>query len=84
MMVNDGIRAYIDGAGKRAAKAAEITHEMVVKEMGRIGFSDVRKLFNEDGSLIPIHMLDDSTAAAIASVEVDGKPEKDGAYELRH
>jgi len=31
----------------------------------------VRKLFNTDGSLKLIHELDDVTAAAIASIEVD-------------
>jgi len=47
----------------------EITAERVLREMMRLAFSDHRKLYNTDGSLKPLHELDDDTAAALASVE---------------
>jgi phage terminase small subunit len=34
------------------------------------GFFDPSKLFDEEGNLIPVHKLDDDTAAAISSIEV--------------
>ena len=36
------------------------------------------RLFRPDGSLIPVHELDDITAAAISSIELDdeGRPKK--------
>jgi phage terminase small subunit len=46
-----------------------ITSARVLAETARIAFSDHRKLFNADGSLKPLHELDDDTAAALASVE---------------
>ena len=40
-------------------------------EIARIAFQDVRKFFNEDGNLVPIHELDDDAAAAIAGMDID-------------
>ena len=42
----------------------------ILNEMGRIALADTRQIFNEDGTLKPIHMLDDDTAAAVKSVKV--------------
>jgi phage terminase small subunit len=47
----------------------EITAERVLLETSRLAFSDHRKLYKADGSLKPLHELDDDTAAALASVE---------------
>jgi len=54
-----------------AEKITGITMERTLREVGRLAYSDVRKLLNEDGSLKAIHELDDDTAAAVASVEFD-------------
>jgi phage terminase small subunit len=50
-------------------KAADITAQRVMLELGRVAFADIRKVFNPDGSLIPIHELDDDAAASIAGIE---------------
>jgi phage terminase small subunit len=47
----------------------EITAERVLRETSRLAFSDHRKLYNADGSLKPLHELDDDTAAALVAVE---------------
>lgn len=54
----------------RAAERAEITGAQVLTEIARVGLSDIRKLFDQDGRLIPIQDLPDDIAAAVASVEV--------------
>lgn len=46
------------------------TADRVLQEAARLALFDPRKLFNADGSPIPIHELDDDTAAAIAGVKV--------------
>lgn len=56
----------------RATKL-DITAERVLQEVARIGFSDIRKLFNEAGQLRAIHDLDDDTAAVVASIEVSDR-----------
>ena len=48
----------------------DISRERIIREYGRIAFHDTRKLYDDDGNLIPIHELDDDTAAAIGGVEV--------------
>jgi phage terminase small subunit len=50
-------------------QAADITAQRVMLELGRIAFSDVRNVFREDGSLIPVHELDDDAAASIQGIE---------------
>lgn len=55
---------------KLLAERTRITPERVLQEYGRIGFSDIRKVFRADGSLVPVTELDDNTAATVASIEV--------------
>jgi phage terminase small subunit len=42
----------------------------VLIELARIGFSDIGKIFNPDGTIKPITEIDEKTRAAIASIEV--------------
>lgn len=48
----------------------EISTERILKERARLAFYDPRKLFDSDGKPIPIHLLDDDTAAALAGLDV--------------
>ena len=48
----------------------EITTERILQERARLAFYDPRKLFDGDGKPIPIHLLDDDTAAALAGLDV--------------
>lgn len=56
-----------------AMATSNITPERVMRELERIAFQDIRPIFDSDGNLKPIHMLDDDTAATIASVDVEVK-----------
>lgn len=73
------VRAAIDEALRMRAEATNITAERVLLELARIAFADARKLFDDDGALIPVHKLPDGVAASIASIEV---VEKDGGHRL--
>ncbi len=42
---------------------------MIMQELMKIGFSDVRKLYTENGSLKNIQDIDSNTAGAISSIE---------------
>jgi len=55
--------------GETQLQASDITAQRVMLELGRIAFSDVRNVFREDGSLIPVHELDDDAAASIQGIE---------------
>lgn len=62
---------------KQLAKA-DLTATRVLEELRRLAFSDVRKLFDEQGDLRPLGELSDEDAAAIAGLEVIIKNAKAG------
>jgi phage terminase small subunit len=64
------ISAYIGKRIKDREKRTEITQDRVLQEYARIAFLDIRKFFNEDGTIKSIIDLDDDTAAAIAGMDV--------------
>ncbi|XEC97038.1 terminase small subunit [Paenibacillus tarimensis] len=70
LLTNVNVQAYIQERMKEREKRTEITQDRVLKEYAKLGFFDARKLFNPDGSPVPITELDDETAAAIAGLEV--------------
>jgi phage terminase small subunit len=60
------------------AKAAQRVADMladaidpnrVLREAGRLAYSDIRKLYDEQGRLLPIRQWPDDIAAAVASIE---------------
>lgn len=53
------------------AKRNALVVDDILNEIRRVALSDPRKLFDENGQLKKITELDDDTAAAIASVEVN-------------
>ncbi len=55
------------------AKVTELNTERLVTEISRIAFSDARNIYHPDGRIKALHELDDATAAAVASYEVDEK-----------
>ncbi len=52
------------------AEQAQINAATVLKEIAKLAFGDVRKIFNEQGQLLPVHQLPDEVAASIAAIEV--------------
>ena len=65
------IQALISEATEKAAEKSGLSVERTLLEVSRLAYSDPRKFYDKDGQLIPIHELDDDTAACIASIEVD-------------
>lgn len=68
----------------------EITQDMVLKELAKVGFSDLRNVFTREGHIIDPQDWDDDTAGAVSSLEVIRKPsaerDEDGnqAFEYVH
>jgi phage terminase small subunit len=64
------IRAAVNAKLEQLEDASGVTAERVIRELARIGFSDVRELVDDTGRLRPLHELSNDVAATIASVEV--------------
>lgn len=70
LLVNVGVRSHIEAAMKAREQRTEITQDRVLRELARIAFFDLRKLYRADGSLKAMHELDDEAAAVLAAVDV--------------
>lgn len=63
-------------AAKKVIRKLEVSAEKTLIEAARLAFSDIRKLFDADGNLKPVHEIDDDTAGAIKKVKVTTQPGK--------
>lgn len=64
------IKNYIAELMKEREKRTEITQDRVLKELARIAFFDIRKLYNDDGSLKRPDELDDDAASVLSGIDV--------------
>ena len=69
LMTSGEVSGRVKELQGRSASRAELTAERVLREVSRLAFFDIRKIFNEDGTLKKIWELDDDTAAGIAGIE---------------
>lgn len=65
------VRAEIQRLMDERSQRTDVTIDSVIREVARLAFSDVRKLFDDKGAMLPISEWPDGMAAAVASVEVD-------------
>jgi phage terminase small subunit len=70
LLSNAKVQQAIQEKEKIAAKRLDVNTENVLRATSAVAFSDIRKLFNSDGSPKSIQELDDETAAAIQSIEI--------------
>ena len=78
MLTNTNIQEYLQTLQKARSERLEITADRVMLEVARLAFSDIRKLFNTDGTIKKIHELDDDTAAILSSIETEYRTEGNG------
>lgn len=69
LMTKEDINSYINERLEARKNRTEITQDMVLKELSKIAFLDIRKMYNENGGLKNIQDVDDDTAGAIISLE---------------
>lgn len=71
LLKNPAVAAAVEAGRKSLTIQTGITRERVLKELAAVAISDIRKLYDENGNLRPVHQLDDDTAASIAGIETD-------------
>lgn len=65
------IKALLKELQDEVRERAIVTKEQIAAELAKIGFSDIRKLFDENNRLLDIKEIPDDIAATLSSVEVD-------------
>ncbi len=65
------IKAAIEEATDRYVADVGVRQISVLKQMHAIASVDPRKVEDENGNPIPLHLLDEATAAAISAVEIE-------------
>src|SRR5687768_6619671 len=70
LLRNAKVQEIIEQKQQEAARRCEVTRDNIVREAAAVAFSDIRRLFNTDGSPKAIHEIDDATASAISTIEV--------------
>lgn len=60
------------------AQTNELSTNEIMADMSRALRFDPRKMFRQDGTMLPIHELDDDTALCLTGIEVVVKPGPDG------
>jgi len=78
LLANVSIQAYLQIRRENLQQSTEITQERVLKEFARIAFFQPKKLFDSQGKLLPIHLIDPDTSAMIAGFDIVS-PSKDQA-----
>ncbi|MGL5436605.1 MAG: terminase small subunit [Lachnospiraceae bacterium] len=70
LLKNVEIQNELQERMKQREQRTEITQDRVLQELAKLGFLDIRRFYDDDGKPKDITMLDDSTAACIAGLEV--------------
>ncbi len=69
LLRNVKVDEYLRDRMKEREKRTEISQDRTLKELARIAFFDIRRLFDEKGRLKAIENLDEDTAAAVISID---------------
>ena len=78
MSKDPAILSMIDQRRTFIAESNELSTNEIMADMARALRFDPRKLYNKDGTLKPIHELDDDTALCLTGIEVVAMPSPDG------
>ena len=73
MLRSPEVAAAVAQARAELSAKLNASAERIIAEYVRIGFADMRKIFDANGNLLHPRFMDDDTAAAIAEVEVSKK-----------
>jgi len=65
-LIQDGIQK----AMQRRSDRVEVTQDMVVKELARIAFLDMRQAFDSDGNLLAIPDMPEDVARAVGGMDI--------------
>ena len=81
LRANENIQTRIKELQNRGLKRHDITVDRIIEEYAKIGFSDIRKIFDENGNLKLLNELPDDIAGAFRDLEIITLNKGHGAVE---
>jgi len=83
LLSNAKVKEEVQKAMDKRSERTEITQDMVIDELARIAFLDIRQAFNENGELLEIPDMPEDVARAIGGMDVSKYTERgeDGGTE---
>ena len=70
LLTKPNIQAAIQAEMDKRAEKTSITAERVLEEIARIAFLDIRKAFDVNGNLLPIHEMPEDVARAMGGMDI--------------
>jgi phage terminase small subunit len=64
------IKMYLESKMTDRAERCNYTADMVLRELGKIAFGNMRDYFDGEGNMKPMHLVDDDAKAALCSLSV--------------
>ena len=78
------VQRYLHDCALRVRKEVDIEQGDVLREISRIAFFDILKLFDVNGNILPVNQWPEGAGACVSAVEVAGKGDgKDTAKATR-
>lgn len=71
MLTKDYVQAHIEKLRTEIGEKYDVTRYSLMEQYAAIRDFDIRRLYEKDGTMKPIHKLTEEEAAGIASIEVD-------------
>jgi phage terminase small subunit len=81
LRAKESIQARIKELQNRGLKRHDITVDRILEEYAKLGFSDIRKVFDAEGRLLKPHELPNDIAGALTALEVATVQKGKGAVE---
>lgn len=69
LLTKANIQGYIAEKQKEREKRTEVTQDMVIQELAKIAFADIRALYDDNGNLKNVKCLEDNIAGAVSQLE---------------
>jgi phage terminase small subunit len=69
LLTKTKVKARLREVRERIASRVEVSAARVLNELGRLAFSDIRKVVGKNGAILDPSDWDDDTAAAVAGIE---------------
>ncbi len=71
LMTKDNVASRIAELAAKRERRLEIQSDDILRELNRIGYSDIRGLLNDDGTARPVKDWPEELARAVSSIEIE-------------